>query len=83
MEIGRHVQGCVRARLYYDNLRSVEVPIPHSPSQWDELLTTVHEVHRTAVGGAGSVALDALAAALFAGGVTPSDSRLIAAAEAQ
>lgn len=67
-EINRHVQGSVRARLYFDNLRSVEVPVPAEPTQWNELLTAVHEVGRAAAATSGKRSVDALAGALFSGG---------------
>jgi type I restriction enzyme M protein len=70
-EINRHVQGSVRARLYLDNLRQVEVPVPVEPAQWNELLAAVNEVARATRALAHGGHREALAAALFSGWQSP------------
>lgn len=37
-QIERNAQGSVRARLYYDNLCDVKVPIPENREAWDQLV---------------------------------------------
>jgi type I restriction enzyme M protein len=37
-QIERNTQGSVRARLYYDNLCDVKVPIPENREAWDQLV---------------------------------------------
>lgn len=65
-EINRHVQGGVRARLYYANLCRVEVPVPADPSQWDEFLHAMVELRSATSKAAGSASAGDLAVALFA-----------------
>nr|WP_255502299.1 N-6 DNA methylase [Cellulomonas sp. JH27-2] len=38
-EIVRRSRGAVRRRLYYDDLRNVEVPVPEDPDVWESVVT--------------------------------------------
>lgn len=65
-EIDRHTEGSVRARLYFANLRDVEVPLPTEPAQWENLLISLESLRRNMSMGLGANALAALEDALFA-----------------
>jgi type I restriction enzyme M protein len=67
-EIDRHTEGSVRARLYYENLCDVEVPVPADPERWEALLRSIEALRRYLRDGVGGDALTALETALFAGG---------------
>lgn len=64
-EISRHVQGGVRARLYYANLTRVEVPVPADATAWDDFLTNMMELSSMTNRAIGSGSLGDLAASLF------------------
>ena len=66
-EIDRHTEGSVRARLYYDNLTDVEVPVPAEPERWESLLRSIETLRRDVTDGMRGDALTAIEAALFAG----------------
>lgn len=64
-EISRHVQGGVRARLYYANLARVEVPVPTDSVAWDDFLVSMMELSSMTNRAVGSGSLGDLAASLF------------------
>ena len=73
-EIDRHTEGSVRARLYYENLCDVEVPVPADPEHWEALLRSIESLRRHLRDGVGGRALTALEGALFAGESEPASA---------
>ncbi len=67
LEIARRSRGAVRRRLYFENLREVEVPLPGDAQAWEAVLLAMASArrHLRELPVAGAQALSAVEQALF------------------